>query len=206
VSVHTIVADSRSWRFVDDDAPPDAGRQQILLRARLVDEMTGMPARAPITATTTMKDVRAAAVEGANVGLVGRPGALFALPHLSTVQLDLGISASGFLPLNLVSPVGAQPDFPNSFRSIPLGDVALRRAPTRLRGRIVSRTGGPRAMPPCRSRGSAAARRYDRRRGGRQLCRIVERRLCRPAGRLHPQRQRPDAGGRDAAAAATGAG
>jgi hypothetical protein len=145
VSVRTIVADNRAWRFVPDDTPPDAGRQQILLQARLIDELTGMPARAPITATTTMKDVRAAAVEGANVGLVGGPGALFALPHLPTVELDLGISASGFLPLNLVAPVGAQPDFPNSFRAIPLGDVALRRVPTQLRGRVVSRTSGPRA-------------------------------------------------------------
>ena len=153
MSGRTVVARGRLWRFAADDAPPDAGRQQILLRARLIDELTGTPARAELTATTTMKDVRAAIVEGANVGLVGRPSALFAAANLANAQLDLSISASGFLPLRLVSPVGAQPGFPDTFRLIPLGDVALRRIPTRLRGRVVSRTVGPRTNAAVRVEG-----------------------------------------------------
>lgn len=144
MTARTIAGGGVLWRFAPDEPPPLAAeRSQVMLEARLVDEVLAAPPQAPATVRTTVLGAVARAAGGGRVGVVGRPAQAFFAPAIALARMTLSAEAAGFLPLRLEAPVGAQPGYPAAFAAVDLGDVALHRAATRLSGRVASRATGP---------------------------------------------------------------
>lgn len=144
MTLRTVLADNGAWRFAPEDPPPLAMRSQAILRARVVDEVTGQPPLAPLAVRTTLRGAMARAGVGGRVGVVGRPAQLFPDVGVALAEADLTVSAPGFLPLAMVASMGAQAaDYPASFSAPDLGDMSFRRHPTRFAGRVASRSAGP---------------------------------------------------------------
>jgi hypothetical protein len=90
----------------EDDALPPACGWWALIRARVVDEITGEPPRAPLTVSTTTANCTPRVDGDGNCGLVGRPadvGAALTTPGALTAE----IRANGFLPRSLTAAIDA---------------------------------------------------------------------------------------------------
>jgi hypothetical protein len=139
VSCRTETAGARAYRFCPDDAPPAADRVRALLQARVVDEITREPIEVDVTPTTTLRGVTPRSSPGGVVGLVGQPARRFPGLDVNPVNLDLRVSARGYLPLDLGGMLGPIPGFPNQFAPLDLLDVGMHRVSVVLRGRTLRR-------------------------------------------------------------------
>jgi hypothetical protein len=92
---------------------------------------------------TTLRGAIARSSGGGRVGVVGRPRLAFPDAAVALADVGLAVDAAGFLPLRLQAAMGPQPGYPDAFTAPDLLDVDLHRAPTRLAGRVASRTLGP---------------------------------------------------------------
>lgn len=143
MTARAIVANGLAWRFAPDDPPTFATRSQSILRARVIDELTGLAPQAPLHARTGIRGAQAKATPAGLVGVVGRPRTLFPDVGIALAEAELSIDAPGFLNLALRAAMGPQPGYPNAFSGPNLGDVSLHRAPATIKGRVESRTLGP---------------------------------------------------------------
>lgn len=144
MTVSAIMAGGNMWQYAPDDPQPSiAARSQVIMQARLVDEILDTPPTQPLTATTTVIGAIARAVAGGRVGVIGRPSLTYFAPAIANGKADLLVTGDGFLPLQLETTLGAQPGYPDAFTFPDLGAVALHRTPVRLAGRVISRTLGP---------------------------------------------------------------
>jgi hypothetical protein len=125
------------WRLSEEPPPPVATWPQQILRAAIVDEITGAPPAKPPLASSVTQGMVARSV-GPLAGLSGSPLALFQPGFLTGAVLQLSLSGSGFLPVTLGGTIGAEPSYPDAFQPIDLGQVALHRTPVAIRGRTVS--------------------------------------------------------------------
>lgn len=125
------------WWFSPDRTPAPGERTRALLRARLVDEVSGEPASGPTQLTTPRADLWTRVASDALVGLVGQPAR--ALPELAVagVPLVLQVRSSGFLPRTLSATLGPIATFPADFAAIDLGDVPLHRPGVAVVGRVL---------------------------------------------------------------------
>lgn len=137
----TVTVGSREFTVSPDETGTVADRFARLLRARLVDELTGEPitGRPAIQPVAAPEGTRPHTGPGGLVGLVGVPRR--ALRFLATDPYDLSIHVSvpGWLPLEVGGTLPPQPAFPASFAPLDLGDVHLHRRAATLRGRTVRR-------------------------------------------------------------------
>jgi hypothetical protein len=129
----------QSIRYCPDDPPPITDRVRAICRARVIDEITTEPADVDLAVTTDSRTLFPRATRGGIVGLVGQP--LRALPELAVTfaDLDLRISAPGYLPLDLATTIGPILGFPDTFAPVDFGDVGLHRVAAELAGRTLRR-------------------------------------------------------------------
>lgn len=135
------VTNLNRWQFCPDSLPANSDRMRAILRARLVDEVSGDPIEDRISLNSSLPDIHPRVASGGLVGLVGRPARLFPTLGVDGVLLTLQIAAEGFNSLSLEARLGPIPGFPASFAPLDLGDVNLRRKPVELSGRTVQRNG-----------------------------------------------------------------
>lgn len=140
------VVDSVSgWQLAPDGPFAAAAYPQAVLALTLLDEVTGAPPNpAPIATTETM-GLTPRVSAGGLAGLAGRPLSCFAPGFIVGAPLQLSLSGSGFLPIDLNSSIGAEPGYPSAFTPVQLGTVTLHRTPVVITGRTISRTGIVRA-------------------------------------------------------------
>ena len=126
-----------SWQFAPDALPDAGNRVRALLRARLVDEVSGEALRLPTRLTTPRADLTPRVASDGLVGLVGWPAQ--ALPDLATsaVTLEMTASCEGYLTRTMSGTLGPVVGFPASFAANDLGDVALHRQGVSVSGRVV---------------------------------------------------------------------
>jgi len=139
MSCRTEATVDHNYRFCPDPAPVVADRLRALLRARLLDEITGEPIEVDARLRTDVHGAHVHRVAGGNVGLVGQPARLFPALASTAVQLDLMVEAIGYLPRTLAGTLGPLPGFPAAFAPLELGDVDLHRRAVSVRGRCVQR-------------------------------------------------------------------
>lgn len=141
MSCRRETAAARVYRFCPEDPPPAAtDRERALLRARLIDEITLEPVTVDVTATTTTRGVTARSAPFGRIGLVGRPARLYPDLDVASVPLDLRVDVPGYLPLDASATLGPVLGFPDAFLPRDLGDLALHRLATVLRGRTLRRS------------------------------------------------------------------
>jgi hypothetical protein len=134
------------WRLAPEPPPPVASRAQAVLKLTMLDEITGLPPTVPPAASTTTVGLLARSTTGGLAGLVARPLRRW-MPDFVTgtafvtgAPLQISLAGSGFLPVVLTAPIGAEPGYPAAFVPVDLGSVALHRDPVTIAGRTVSRT------------------------------------------------------------------
>lgn len=132
-------AQGLAYHFCPDDPPRQAARLRAVLRARLMDELTGLPLETDIDLSTRISGLTPRVARGGIVGLAGHPSRLFPLLDVAAVNLDLRATAPRYLPRDLSGTLGPVAGFPDLFAPLDLGDVAMHRAPTTLRGRTLRR-------------------------------------------------------------------
>ncbi len=126
------------WRFAADAAPPPAARLRALLRARLVDEITGEPVVTDILAESDVDGLAPRVADGGVVGLVGCPALRF--PQLAAIAapLSLRVHSGTYLPVTLAATLGPIAGFPGAFAPADLGDIALHQRGVALVGRTLA--------------------------------------------------------------------
>jgi hypothetical protein len=98
MSTRTIEANDRIYVYLPDDAIPRAARFWALIRARVIDELTGEPPLTPITLESDLEYTFPRSSDGGLIGLVGIPQQF--LPPLSSKNFTVRITvrAPGYLP------------------------------------------------------------------------------------------------------------
>ncbi len=141
----TVVnAQGLNWRFLTETPMPIAARHQVVLRAQVLDELTGLPPRTGLAVRSPIVGLTPRVSAGGIAGLAGRPYALYPTPWPAVPpQVELQVESDLYLPLRLAGALPPQPGFPAAFAPLDLGTVALHRRPTRISGRVVDAAGTP---------------------------------------------------------------
>jgi hypothetical protein len=112
-----------------------------VLRLLAIDEITQEAPEVEFTVTTSVAGLMPRVSSGGRMGLAGNPGRLFPGLDTATVQLPYSVTAPGFLPRNLQTPLGPIAGFPDAFTPADQGVVPMHREPIVIRGRVVRRSG-----------------------------------------------------------------
>jgi hypothetical protein len=133
---------SEAVLFSSDGQPPLADRTWALVRARVVDELTGEPPVTRMTVETDRTDVTTRAATGGLVGLVGIPSRAFPALNAQDYRVGLTVGAEGYVARRESVKVAKDTSFPAVFAATNVGDLALHREPTVISGRTVLASGG----------------------------------------------------------------
>ena len=136
------IANGLTYQFCPAAPPTPSAMLQSMLRARLVDEITGGAPLGPLSIKVPSRGLAGRTVAGGLVGLVGRPRPAFGA--LLPLTIGMRVLASGYVPVEIDAPIGAQPDYPDLFDEVIVPDIALHRLPVAISGRAIARNG---AMP-----------------------------------------------------------
>lgn len=131
------VGDMR-WRCNTDPLPPIAARPRALMRARLVDEITGEPVTSDIVAVSDIDGLAPRIADGGIVGLVGQPARRFPELALLSAALSMRVHGGTYLPVTLAATLGPIAGFPGAFAPADLGDVELHQRGVALVGRTLA--------------------------------------------------------------------
>jgi hypothetical protein len=131
------IVNTQILRICPDDPPVAADRVRAVFQARIVDEITEQPPDVDLNVRTTSTIVYPRATRGGLIGLVGQPFRVFPTLDVDVVDLDMRLTAPGYLPLELAGSLGPIPGFPDVFVPLDLGDVPLHRIPVELAGRTL---------------------------------------------------------------------
>jgi hypothetical protein len=128
-----------TYQFCPESVPPAADRLQAVLKAQLIDELTGDPVGVDVKLTTSVDGLFPRVARGGLIGLVGQPARLFPTLNINPVNVNMRATVPGYLPLDLGGMLGPIAGFPDQFTPLDLGDIGLHRASTTLRGRTLRR-------------------------------------------------------------------
>jgi len=131
------------WLAPDTPPPPVAAYAQEILVMLVLDEITGLPPEAMLTASSTTTGLLARVDSDGYAGLAGVPLTRFPATSVVGAALQLTLSGAGYVPRSVGSVLPAQPGYPEAFFPANLGTVTLHRAPVSLTGRVVDVTSAP---------------------------------------------------------------
>lgn len=150
-NVRAVTVGNLTYTFHPDDPPALADRTQALLRARCVDELSGQPIRGAVQVRCSVPGVIARASADGVIGLLGNPARRFPGLRNNSVELDLTVRASGYVPVTLQDSLGpfntgngSPADFPAYFAALDFGTVPLHRQAIQISGRCMEVENGAR--------------------------------------------------------------
>jgi hypothetical protein len=144
--LQTVESGSTIYTISTDDSVAASARTQALVRARLVDELTGQPVTAEpmvrpfgsgFAGTHIGRAVVPRSASGGLVGLVGVPRVAFPALNAQGYQVGIQVDAPGFMRYQTLGVLAIQPGFPGTFSPADLGDLQLRRTPVTITGRVM---------------------------------------------------------------------
>ncbi|APX11990.1 hypothetical protein [Tateyamaria omphalii] len=144
----TVTSGQQTYTIAPIPAGPVAHRARAVLRARLVDELTGLGVRGGVSIDTALTGLSARMAGDGIVGFVANPARRFTDLVANAATIDFDVSARRFLPRALsvnLGPfnigLGDPVDFPDHFEPLDLGDIPLHRSPVRIAGHVMSEVG-----------------------------------------------------------------
>ena len=136
-----VYVNGRAISFVGDDQPPLGDRFSALVRARVIDELTGAPPVSAISIDTTTKGLTPRIASGGVCGFTGIPRNAFPALASQNYSVRFTVGADGYVPREQEIQVPQTLEFPILFSPPPLMDIPLHRKPTIIHGRTVHTTG-----------------------------------------------------------------
>ena len=133
---------SEAFLFSSVGQPPLAERNWALVRARVVDELTGEPPLTGMFIETDRTDIHTRTAAGGIVGLVGVPARAFPALNAQSYTVGLTISSEGYVARRESVTVAKNVSFPAAFATTNVGNLALHREPVIISGRTVLAGGG----------------------------------------------------------------
>lgn len=133
-------AGDAQWTFCPEPFLVNGARLCALVRARLLDEISGhpvLPDAVRVPDEQLAMHVHPRLGSGGIAGLVGVPLAVFPRLASQSAELAMAVQVDGYLPLLLRAAFAAQPTFPQTFAGADLGTVAVHRRGVDLTGRVV---------------------------------------------------------------------
>lgn len=147
MSLRRITDADGTYQFRTAHMAAAGHRMRAILRARLVDELTGLGV-ADAYVTSDVEDLLPRVSNDGVVGLVGNPGRMFSALATASIDIDVTFAAPGYLARQFTSTMGPfntalgdPADFPLYFAPVDLGDVAMHLTPVTLQGRVMSEMG-----------------------------------------------------------------
>jgi hypothetical protein len=137
---------SKVYVFSPDDPQPLGQRFWAIVRARVIDELTGQPPLSAITIESDALHIVPRMASDGLVGLVGIPQQVFPALATQNYALMLKVNAVGYIPRKTSFPILKDSNFPSNYTPPPPAELALHRKPTVLAGRVV-RASGNTTMP-----------------------------------------------------------
>ncbi len=139
---HQVYIDTDVTYTVAPDVEPQLGqRTWALVEAKVVDELTGQHPVAPLTVDSPNLGVTPRVAEDGIVGVAGIPVNAFSQLATTAYIVELTIAANRYVPVDMQVPIPVIPTFPALFNTIDVGQVALHRAPTVIKGRVTVSSG-----------------------------------------------------------------
>jgi hypothetical protein len=142
VTRRVVNVESRAYLFSPDEQPAPAGRTWALVRARVIDELTGEPPLTQMTVETDSTEMVPRTAAGGLVGLLGTPSRAFPALNLQNYPVGLTVGARGYVTHRQAVTVLQNPNFPAEFAPTDAGTIALRRDPVLITGRAVLAAAG----------------------------------------------------------------
>jgi hypothetical protein len=136
-----VQVEGRAVLFSGEDPPPLGDRFWALIRARMVDELTGNPLASPFSLSTTTKGLTPRLASDGVCGFTGIPSNAFPRLGMQNYGVRMVIEAAGYVAREHDVQVPQTPGFPALFQPPPLVDIRLHREPTVIHGRAVRATG-----------------------------------------------------------------
>ena len=152
MNISHITAGGQIYGVWSETPPaPEAQAHRALVRARLVDELTGLGIGAGVSVTSAVAGLVARVSADGVAGLAVNPARRFTDLAANAATIALDFAAPGYLPHRAevtLGPIntgaGAPADFPDHFAALDLGDIALRRDPVWISGRVLQEVGASR--------------------------------------------------------------
>jgi len=116
-------------------------RPWILLRAQLIDELTGSPPRGAIDIESPFSGISPRVAPGGMVGFEGIPRRAFPELANSDYYVPLTINADGYIPISFTQKISKNTAFPGTFTPTDIGVLQLHRLPTVIQGQVAVNTG-----------------------------------------------------------------
>lgn len=138
-----ISTSARTYTIAPEEAVPPSRRLWAVVQARVIDELTGAPPVGSVRIHTSRRGFSPRVASGGLVGLLAIPDIVF--PQLDSQGYDVPFSVfvDGFVPRHEEANVPADLQYPGIFEPFVLPvDLALRREPIAITGRVLRRTAG----------------------------------------------------------------
>lgn len=137
MSRRVVTVNSKAYVFSSDDQPPLGQRFWAIVRARVIDELTGQPPTSAITIESDTLSVVPRVANDGLVGLVGIPHQVFPALTAQNYGVLLRVKATGYVPQGVSFTILQDSNFPNNFTPPLPAQLALHREPTVITGRVV---------------------------------------------------------------------
>jgi hypothetical protein len=108
-----------------DDPTPTAAHLWGVVRARLIDDVTGEPVNVPVRIEIKKAGLTPRIAQDGIIGLVGIPLNVFPKLNLQDYPLQFTIYAESYLPMVVTTTISKNLGFPQAFTPRNLGDQRL---------------------------------------------------------------------------------
>jgi hypothetical protein len=130
-----------TYTMAPDDEPAIGRRTWALVQGIVTDELTTLAPLVPLSVESSQLGVTPRVADGGIIGLAGIPVVAFSRLKFVNDSVNLTVSATGYIPVNIDQPIISIPTFPDNFDTTPLPPIALHRAPIAITGQVAVSSG-----------------------------------------------------------------
>lgn len=141
MTLQTLTANDLVYTVSLERPCQDGRKMWAVLRAQLIDEITGLPPESDISIQSPFSGLSPRVAPGGLVGFAGIPVRVFPKLKLSGYTVPITIQAEGYIPVNRDVTIAKNSVFPDTFVPVDLGQVDLHRLPVAIAGRVAFNTG-----------------------------------------------------------------
>ena len=141
MALETFSANDVIYMVSPEPELPDGLKTWAVIKALLVDEITGQPPLGDISIQSSFSGMSPRVAPGGMVGFAGIPVRVFPSLQAVSYTVPISIESDGYVSISRNVTVAAIPTFPDTFAPTDLGTLNLHRLPVTIAGRVALNTG-----------------------------------------------------------------